>query len=202
MATIAISAILAAAAIATASFMVNGFMRLMKAMEDSIPSVGSDIQVVQKELEDYILTTPANRIDQETLITIPSSLLIEDYLEIFNLSDIEQQYAWIFPSITFEQKNYIEINANGHELKQIYNSIKDAPNYPIDFETVNNGTTQNKITNQDLLDELRKIEKGQWKKVYKDGYDSSGKKISIHYFQSESGKVFDVKVKKGWSNNR
>jgi len=25
-------------------------------------------------------------------------------------------------------------------------------------------------------------------------------KVSIHYFQSQSGKVFDVKVKPGWSN--
>jgi filamentous hemagglutinin len=27
-----------------------------------------------------------------------------------------------------------------------------------------------------------------------------GEEISIHYFQSESGKVFNVKVKSGWSN--
>lgn len=51
-----------------------------------------------------------------------------------------------------------------------------------------------------MLDELRKIESGEWKKVYKDGYNSNGDKISIHYFQSKSGKVFDVKVKQGWSN--
>ena len=54
--------------------------------------------------------------------------------------------------------------------------------------------------NKELLDKLREIESGKWTKVYKDGYDSSGNKISIHYFQSESGKVFNVKVKPGWSN--
>ena len=37
-------------------------------------------------------------------------------------------------------------------------------------------------------------------KVYKDGYDAYGNEISIHYFQSESGRVFDVKVKPYWSN--
>ena len=51
-----------------------------------------------------------------------------------------------------------------------------------------------------LLEILRKIEPGKWKKVYQDGFDTSGNLVSIHYFQSLSGKVFDVKVKFGWSN--
>ena len=51
-----------------------------------------------------------------------------------------------------------------------------------------------------MLFRSREIESGKWTKVYKDGYDSSGNKISIHYFQSQSGKVFNVKVKPGWSN--
>ena len=38
------------------------------------------------------------------------------------------------------------------------------------------------------------------------GYDAygifirSGNKVSIHYFRSQSGRVFDVKVKQGWSS--
>ena len=36
--------------------------------------------------------------------------------------------------------------------------------------------------------------------MYKDGYNKYGDEVSIHYFQSESGTVFDVKVKTGWSN--
>ena len=56
------------------------------------------------------------------------------------------------------------------------------------------------MDNNQLLENLRKIEKGDWKKVYKDGYDISGNKISIHYFQSKSGKVFNVKIKPYWSN--
>lgn len=55
------------------------------------------------------------------------------------------------------------------------------------------------IKNKFLLEELRKIEPGEWKKVYKDGY-SAGNEISIHYFESRAGKVFDLKVKLGWSN--
>ena len=72
--------------------------------------------------------------------------------------------------------------------------------YPKEFEAVKNGTTKNTIKNKELLDKLREIESGKWTKVYKDGYNSSGNKISIHYFQSQSGKVFNVKVKPGWSN--
>ena len=84
-----------------------------------------------------------------------------------------------------------ESGNSSNELKHVY---------PKEFEAVKNGTTKNTIKNKELLDKLREIESGKWTKVYKDGYDSSGNKISIHYFQSESGKVFNVKVKPGWSN--
>lgn len=86
------------------------------------------------------------------------------------------------------------------ELTHTYNSIKDAPKYPNGFQGVQNGTRKVNINNGEALDELRKIESGQWKKVYKDGYDAYGNEISIHYFESKSGKVFDVKVTTGWSN--
>ena len=89
---------------------------------------------------------------------------------------------------------------SSNEIKDVYNSIKDSPDYPKEFEAVKNGTTKNTIKNKELLDKLREIESGKWTKVYKDGYNSSGNKISIHYFQSQSGKVFNVKVKPGWSN--
>ncbi|SHJ88849.1 hypothetical protein SAMN05444401_0008 [Clostridium amylolyticum] len=85
-------------------------------------------------------------------------------------------------------------------IRSIYDSIKKAPQYPEGFKDASNGTRKVSVKNGDVLDELRKIESGQWKKVYKDGYDANGKKISIHYFQSQSGKVFNVKVKPGWSN--
>lgn len=84
--------------------------------------------------------------------------------------------------------------------REVYNSIKDSPKYPEGFRARQNGTTKHRVNNQSLLDELRKIEPGEWKKVYMDGYNADGEQISIHFFQSRSGKVFDVKVKFGWSN--
>jgi len=91
-------------------------------------------------------------------------------------------------------------DSSSNELKEVHNSIKDSPKYPEGFQPRKNGTTSNKVNNQELLEKLREIESGTWKKVYKDGYDAYGNEVSIHYFQSQSGKVFDVKVKPGWSN--
>lgn len=84
-------------------------------------------------------------------------------------------------------------------IKQVYNSLKDSPQYPKDFRLVQNGTRKLSIKNKQLLEELRKIESGEWNKIYKDGY-SGEDRVSLHYFQSKSGKVFNVKVKLGWSN--
>jgi len=85
--------------------------------------------------------------------------------------------------------------------QKTYKSIKNSPKYPKDFKAARNGTTSNNINNQKLLEQLRKIEQGKWQKIYKDGYNGAGKKVSIHYFKSPSGRVFDVKVKPGWSNS-
>lgn len=87
-------------------------------------------------------------------------------------------------------------------IKYLYSGIKKSPNYPKDFRDVQNGTTKNKVKDRATLDMLRTAVPGEWHKVYRDGHDSSGKKVSIHYFQHKSGKVFDVKVKDGWSNQR
>jgi len=92
-------------------------------------------------------------------------------------------------------------NSSGGELQEFYNSIIDSPNYPQGFKAVKNGTRSNTINNKSLLEKLRQKEPGTWKKVYKDGYDALGNKVSIHYFQSESGTVFNVKVKPRWSNH-
>lgn len=86
---------------------------------------------------------------------------------------------------------------NFAKLKQFYKSIKDAPAYPKDFKI--QSTTKTKVKNKKLLLGLREKEQGRWMKVYLDGY-SNGKMVSIHFFQSESGLVFDVKVKDDWSN--
>jgi RHS repeat-associated protein len=90
----------------------------------------------------------------------------------------------------------------GSEIKNIYPSIKNAPNYPQGFQKVTNGTKKVTVNNGELLDQLRQIEPGEWKKVYQDGY-VDGQRTSIHYFQhTKTGKVFDVEPHFGkWSNS-
>lgn len=83
----------------------------------------------------------------------------------------------------------------------LYPGIKAAPNYPVAFQPVQNGTKQYNINNPEVLAALRQERHGEWKKVYKDGW-VDGRKVSIHYFQHESGVVFDVKTKAGWSNSK
>jgi filamentous hemagglutinin len=90
--------------------------------------------------------------------------------------------------------------SSGNEIKHTYNSIKDAPQYPQGFRASQNGTTKNVVNDRALLEQLRKVESGKWSKIYKDGFDASGNKVSVHYFQSQSGRVFNVKVKPNWSN--
>jgi filamentous hemagglutinin len=87
-------------------------------------------------------------------------------------------------------------------IQHVYDSIRKAPQFPEGFREKFGGTTKNVVNNKAVLDDLRRIEAGRWTKVYKDGFDSNGVKISVHYFQSESGKVFDVKAKPSWSNNK
>ncbi|EDT2960847.1 hypothetical protein EK72_001585, partial [Salmonella enterica subsp. enterica] len=64
---------------------------------------------------------------------------------------------------------------------------------PRGFRNVQNCTTRNVVKDQSLLKQLRKVESGKWSKVYRDGFDASGRKISVHYFESQSGRVFNVK---------
>lgn len=82
----------------------------------------------------------------------------------------------------------------------LYHSIKEAPNYPQGFTNRQNGKTQHNIHNRALLEMLRNLEPGKWKKIYQDGFDVSGNRMSLHYFQSPTGQLFNVKLKAGWSN--
>jgi hypothetical protein len=84
-------------------------------------------------------------------------------------------------------------------LQYVYDFPEDSPNYPTDFYAVQGGLQRLKVKNQFLLAELKAIEAGEWRKVYQDGY-SGGDRVSLHYFESVSGQVFDLKVKSGWSN--
>jgi len=85
------------------------------------------------------------------------------------------------------------------ELKDVFNGARNAPGFPSNFKAVQNGTTRNRVDNKALLEKLREIEPGDWVKVYKDGWVGTDK-VSLHYFESASGKVFNFKMKPGWSN--
>lgn len=54
-------------------------------------------------------------------------------------------------------------------MARIYNSIKETPNYPQGFTTRWNGKTQHQISNHQLLEMLRSLEPGKWKKSIKMG---------------------------------
>ena len=83
-------------------------------------------------------------------------------------------------------------------LKNVYRGVRNAPGYPSNFRAAQNGTTRGPVNNKELLEKLREIEPGNWQKVYKDGW-LGGDKVSLHYFESPSGQVFNFKIKPGWS---
>ena len=63
---------------------------------------------------------------------------------------------------------------------------------------VQNGLKKVNVNNKQLLSELNKLGRG-WKKVYQNGY-INGQKVSLHYFQDITGKIFDFAIKYGrWS---
>lgn len=101
---------------------------------------------------------------------------------------------------TITESEHIGLRLAEGEINQVYNSAKDSPNFPKRFKAIRNGKQKYNVNNNRLLEKLRKIESGEWKKVYSDGYDGNGNMISIHYFESSSRKVFDIEVKSGWSN--
>ncbi|MDC9591517.1 hypothetical protein PSI23_20085 [Xenorhabdus sp. XENO-10] len=101
--------------------------------------------------------------------------------------------------ISLTKVGWLSWFGDSSDLKHFYKSIKDAPNYPKGFKAVVNGTVKYIVKDKVLLNKLRKKEAGKWYKVYKNGYNATNKKISIHYFEGRSGLVFDVEVKNGWS---
>ncbi|MEZ4865814.1 MAG: hypothetical protein R3C14_31160 [Caldilineaceae bacterium] len=101
-----------------------------------------------------------------------------------------------------EHEKHNTVEEGKTDLQQIFTSVKNSPKYPEGFQAARNGTKKLRIENRQLLEKLRQIEASEWRKVYQDGVDGSGHRVSLHYFQSASGKVFDVKVKFGWSNKR
>lgn len=83
-------------------------------------------------------------------------------------------------------------------VRNVYSSLKKSPNFPRGFRSAPNGIQKVEINHRELVRELRKIEPRKWYKVYRDGYVGSNQ-VSIHYFESATRRVFDVKTKDGWS---
>ena len=92
----------------------------------------------------------------------------------------------------------IDASNSAKNIKNVYNSVKEAGGEG--FKAVQNGMKKYTVKNKEALQDLRQIEGGSWHKVYRDGFDEAGNKVSQHYFQSKSGKIFDFKTKSGWSN--
>ena len=74
-------------------------------------------------------------------------------------------------------------------IKEVFESIEKSGKVPQGWKALRGSTTKVNINDKGLLDSLRKVLPGQWKKVYKKGIDGS----EIHYFEHASGKVFNVK---------
>ncbi|MDC9591615.1 hypothetical protein PSI23_20615 [Xenorhabdus sp. XENO-10] len=104
--------------------------------------------------------------------------------------------------ISLTKVGWLSWFGDSSDLKHFYKSIKDAPNYPKGFRAAQNGLTKHLIKNRELLPELRARAPGKWYKVYKNGYNASNQKVSIHYFEHQSGLAFNVKVYKKWSMKR
>ena len=81
------------------------------------------------------------------------------------------------------------------KLNNVFNSIKEAPNY--DSRFIKDNLRKVNVKNEELLNELNQFGRG-WKKVYNNGY-IEGQKVSMHYFQNKAGKIFDLWIKDGWS---
>jgi hypothetical protein len=85
-----------------------------------------------------------------------------------------------------------------------YNSAKAAPAWPKRFSRTLEGakpgnTLRENIKNSDRYRWLQEQLPGEWKKVYRNGYDG-GKEVSVHYFEhTKTHQVYDVKVYDGWS---
>ncbi|AFY96753.1 hypothetical protein [Chamaesiphon minutus] len=83
-------------------------------------------------------------------------------------------------------------------VRNVYSSLNKSPDFPRGFRSAPNGTQKVEINHRELVRELRKIEPRKWYKVYRNGYVGTNK-VSVHYFESATRRVFNVKVKDGWS---
>ncbi|MBI4494023.1 MAG: RHS repeat-associated core domain-containing protein [Chloroflexi bacterium] len=86
-------------------------------------------------------------------------------------------------------------NTDGGGLAgSIYKGKRDHPSWLPDFVRAAPGAIKKVvIQDRELLQKLQEAVPGRWRKVYEDGY-SGGRRVSLHYFQHESGQTFGVKA--------
>jgi hypothetical protein len=86
---------------------------------------------------------------------------------------------------------YSSLAGGGGTIKNIYSSIRASGVIPSGWKIAQNGLQKVKIGNQALLKQLQSAKPGKWVKVYAKGVDGT----EYHWFQHESGAVFNVKRK-------
>ncbi|TAH50145.1 MAG: hypothetical protein EYC68_14945 [Chloroflexota bacterium] len=92
----------------------------------------------------------------------------------------------------------LRAEGTGNDPQNIYPGKTHSPNWPQGFES--DHIIRNKVKNPGLLSKLRALtNERDWNKVYENGF-LNGRKVSVHYFQSSSGKVFALKIVEGWSS--
>ena len=75
-------------------------------------------------------------------------------------------------------------------IRALFDSLSASGKVPPGWQP--STTHKVKVKNRMLLAELRKLKPGEWKKVYSIGVDGT----EIHYFEHQSGVVFNVKIKR------
>ncbi len=75
-------------------------------------------------------------------------------------------------------------------IRELFESLSASGKVPAGWQPAT--THKVKVKNRALLAELRKLKHGEWKKVYSSGVDGT----EIHYFEHQSGVVFNVKTKR------
>ncbi|MBO5087386.1 MAG: RHS repeat-associated core domain-containing protein, partial [Lachnospiraceae bacterium] len=189
---------------------LNIFSSLRRNLNDATV-ISEEVTVTQADWKNLIIDFPSHNYDKEWLVT--TVMWLASWHLFKAIYEIEETDTEVDTPGVPENKDEDDEEKDGkkegcdtgkdnseYELREVYDSIKQSPKYPKGFQPRENGTTVHKVNNKQLLQKLKQIESGIWKKVYKDGYDTYGNKVSIHYFRSQSGKVFNVKVKPGWSN--
>ena len=75
---------------------------------------------------------------------------------------------------------------------ELFDGWQDAPTVPEDWKPLPppGAVSKEPMTNRRLLRILREHLPGRWRKVYRKGIDGS----ELHYFEHDSGRVFNVKL--------